>query len=332
MSAKQVTSASRQLAGSTWQCSRSAENPVKEVSCGSVNGGLEFVKCNICQEDETEVFLRDNGAVQFVKCRHDGLLYMNPRPRVESIRRFHSQFVRDDNLAFFSDYRRGVLGREAQIVKAFKSRGSLLDVGCATGTFFENFRPPDWRTYGVDTSALGSRLARHTHHASVFCGTVREANYTSLFFDVITMLDTLYYSADPYAELVELNRILKDDGLLAIEIPGYAYSLLRDKGPICWMLDGTWMRGFTKTRHLYYFSPRALRLLLERAGFRIIKVVPEQASLGRHGVARLLNETHFALARAIFAITSGRLSIAGKEVYLAGKANEFLSSKARSRN
>ncbi len=292
---------------------------------------LEFVKCNVCQRDETEVFLRDSGPVQFVKCRHDGLLYMNPRPGVESTRRFHTQFVRDDNLAFFSDYRRGVLDREAEAVKAFKSRGNLLDVGCATGTFFEKFPPPDWHTYGVDTSSLGSSLARDTHKASVFCGTVREANYSSLFFDVISMLDTLYYSPDPYAELVELKRILKDDGLLAIEIPGYAYSLLRDKGPICWMLDGTWMRGFTKTRHLYYFSPRSLRLLLQRAGFRIIKVIPEQASLGRHGIARVLNEMHFALARTVLAITNGRLSIAGKEVYLAVKASGFPSFLAKAR-
>ena len=322
MPAKQVNSAPRPQPGDGWQFSRRVENPVKKApENGLVNDDLEFVKCNICQRDETDVFLRDNSPVQFVTCRHDGLLYMNPRPRVESVRRFHTRFVRDDNLAFFSDYRRGVLEREAAAVKAFKSGGNLLDVGCATGTFFENFALPDWRTYGVDTSPLGSSLARDAHKASVFCGTVREANYSSLFFDVISMLDTLYYCPDPYAELVELRRILKDDGLLAIEIPGYAYSLLRDKGPICWMLDRTWMRGFTKTRHLYYFSPQSLRLLLQRAGFRIIKVIPEQASLGGHSLVRLLNEMHFALARTVFSITRGMLSVAGKEIYLAAKAS-----------
>lgn len=331
MPAKQITSWPRQRASRAWTSLRQipgAEHALNNLSNRLVNDDLEYVKCNICQRDETEVWLRDSSSVQFVKCRHDGLLYMNPRPRAESVRQFHTQFVRADNLAFFSEHRRGILGREAEAVKAFKSRGNLLDVGCATGTFFENFLPPDWRAFGVDTSSLGSSLARDIHKAYVFCGTVREANYSSLFFDVISMLDTLYYSPDPYAELLEFKRILKDDGLLAIEIPGYAYSLLRDKGPICWILDRTWVRGFTKTRHLYYFSPRSLRLLLQRAGFRIVKVIPEQASLGRRGIARVLNEMHLALARAVFAISNGVLSIAGKEVYLAVKASSFPSANS----
>lgn len=285
-----------------------------------MNEDLEYVNCNLCGRNETNVFLRDNGPFQFVRCLHDGLLYMNPRPPTANVRQFHTQFVRDNNLAYFSDYRRGVLQREAAAVKAVKPRGRLLDVGCATGTFFENFQSPDWRLHGVDTSYLGANLAKAGHGAKVFCGTVREANYPGKFFDVVTVLDTLYYSPDPYSELVELRRILKEDGILVVEIPGYAYSLLRDKGLICWMLDRTWVRGFTHTRHLYYFSPRSLKLLLERAGFLVIKEVPEQASLGRRGLARLLNEVHFTLARALFRASSGRLSIAGKEVYLAAKA------------
>jgi len=287
---------------------------------------LEYVNCNICQGSDTEVVVRDDGMIRFVKCRHDRLVYMNPRPKRESLRRFHRQFVRNDNLVLFSDYRRQVLKREAEAIKQFKSCGNLLDVGCATGTLFEHFPPPDWHAFGVDTSLLGAALARDRHRASVYCGTVYEASYSSRFFDVITMLDTLYYSPDPYSELLEFRRILRDDGILAIEIPGYLYSLCRDKGPICWLLDRTWMRGFTKTRHLYYFSSRSLRLLLGHAGFRVVSVIPEQASLARHGLTRVLNEVHFALARAIFAITAGRLSFAGKEIYFAVKNGACLTS------
>jgi len=293
---------------------------------------LEYVNCNICQREDTEVVVRDSTGLSFVKCRHDGLVYMNPRPRVDSVRRFHRQFVRNDNLLLFSDYRRRVLKREAEAVKQFKSHGSLLDVGCATGTFFENFPSADWQTFGVDTSSLGTDLAKKMQGASVYCGTIREAAYHSCFFDVITMLDTLYYSPDPYSELLEFRRILKDDGILAIEIPGYRYSLLRDKGPICWLLDGTWMRGFTKTRHLYYFSPRSLRLLLQHAGFRIVRVIPEQASLSRQGFAAWLNQAHFSLARLVHGLTGGKLSIAGKEIYFAVKDSAFPSAASTSRN
>lgn len=300
-----------------------SESSAKNLQPEPLDDELEYVSCNICQREDTEVVVRDSSGISFVQCRHDGLVYMNPRPKVDRVRRFHRQFVRNDNLLLFSDYRRRVLKREAEAVKQFKSHGTLLDVGCATGTFFENFPSADWQTFGVDTSSLGTDLAKKVHGASVFCGTTREAAYRSRFFDVISMLDTLYYSPDPYAELLEFRRILKDDGVLAIEIPGYRYSLLRDKGPICWLLDRTWMRGFTKTRHLYYFSPRSLRLLLQRAGFRIVRVIPEQASLSRQGFAGLLNQVHFALARVAYGLTSGKLSIAGKEIYFAVKDSAF---------
>ena len=299
--------------GWTRDSGSSAENPQSVP----LDDELEYVSCNLCQRADTEVVVRDSSGISFVKCRHDGLVYMNPRPRVDSIRRFHRQFVRHENLLLFSDHRRRVLNREAAAVKKFKSQGTLLDVGCATGTFFENFPSADWQTFGVDTSSLGADLAKKIYGASVFCGTTREAAYGNGFFDVITMLDTLYYSPDPYSELLEFRRILKDDGLLAIEIPGYLYSLLRDKGPVCWLLDRTWMRGFTRTRHLYYFSPRSLRLLLQRTGFRIVRVMPEQASLSRRGFPGFLNQIHFALARFAYNLTGGKLSIAAKEIYFA---------------
>jgi len=280
---------------------------------------LEYVRCNLCQQDETQIFLSGSGPLKFVRCRHDALLYMNPRPRMERVRQFHTQFVRASNLDYFSGHRRDVLRREANAIKAIKQGGTLLDVGCATGTLFENFSSRTWQLYGVDTSSVGVDLAQKNHKAQVFCGTVRETTYPSNFFDVITLLDTLYYCPDPYSELVELRRILKDDGTLAIEIPGYKYSLIRDKGLVCWLLDRTWIRGFMRTRHLYYFSPRCLRLLLEKAGFKVVRVLPEQASLGRTGLLRFLNELHFALARALFWLTKGGLSIAAKEFYLAVK-------------
>jgi hypothetical protein len=136
---------------------------------------------------------------------------------------------------------------------------------------------------------------------------------------VVTVLDTLYYVPQPLEELREIHRILKDDGILTLEIPGYRYSFLRERGVLCWLLDGQWSRGLADSSHLFYFSPRTIRLLLEKAGFELRKMVPEQASLGRTGALGLLNDLHFALARALFRVTGGNFSFAGKELYLAVK-------------
>jgi len=285
---------------------------------------LEYVNCILCGGNDAEPAINATEAIGIVKCRNDGLLYMNPRPKVSGVRAFHMHFVREDNLELFNGYRRKILQREAEAIKKIKPAGNLLDFGCATGTFFENFQRSSWRLYGVDSSFLGVEAARTRYKAEVFCGTLREANYPNEFFDVVSILDTLYYVPDPLAELTEAARILKNDGLLAVELPGLTYSLLRERGPLCWLLDRKWVRGFGVAR-LYYFSPSTTRLLLQRTGFRVINMIPEQASLGRQGISRLLNNFHFAVTRFLFTASRGRVSIAGKEFWLASKADSLCS-------
>ncbi len=289
---------------------------------------LEYVNCIFCGRNDVELAITSAGPAGIVKCRNDGLLYMNPRPEVSSVRAFHTRFVREDNLELFDGYRKKILQREAEAVKRVKPAGNLLDIGCATGTFFESFQSGAWRLHGVDSSPLGVEAARSKYNANVFCGTLREAQYPAEFFDVVTILDTLYYFPDPKAELVEAHRILKNDGLLAVELPGLAYSLLRERGPLCWLLDGKWMRGFGSV-HLYYFSPSTTRVLLQSTGFQVTKMIPEQASLGRQGISRLLNNLHFAVTRLLFTASVGRVSIAGKEFWLAVKADLLHSPAAR---
>lgn len=281
---------------------------------------FEHVKCLVCEQDNTEAFIPGTGVPQIVRCRSDGLLYLNPRPKAGRVREFHRQYVREDNLELFSAYRRPVLKREAAAIRRLKTSGNLLDVGCATGTFYENFAGPGWQLYGVDTSPLGAEVARSQFGAEVFVGTLREAAYPTSFFDVVSLLDTLYFFSDPAAELREVRRLLKPDGLLAVEIPGLTYTLLTNRGLLSWVLHGNRSGMHPDSWHLYYYSPAAIRHVLQRAGFRVIQMIPEQASVAKAGLWRAVNGGHFALAQLLFHATAGRLSIAGKELYLAVKA------------
>jgi len=280
---------------------------------------LEYVSCAVCGGRDAEVFIRGPGPLDFVRCRNDGLLYMNPRPAAGAVRKFHANFVRAQNLQVFG-YRREILQREAAAIKRLKQGGKLLDIGCATGAFFENFQDSAWELYGIDSSPLGLEIARARYNAELVCGAFSETNYPSEFFDVVTVLDTLYYVPHPRTDLLEAYRILKPGGLLAVETPGCRYSLCRAKGPVSRVLDGTWMGGFTGSWHLFYFTPRSMNILLESAGFHVISVLPEQASLGRVGLERFLSEVHFSVAKLLFRATAGRVSIAAKELYLAVKS------------
>jgi len=280
---------------------------------------FESVPCLLCGGTDTRVVSRGKSPAQLVRCCRDGLVFLNPRPTAACLREFHSRFVRADNLELFDLHRRQILRREAEAVKQLVPGGNLLDLGCATGSFFGYFSSDSWQLFGVDTAGLGVRESRRNRGARVFEGSLAEACFPSRFFDVVTVLDTLYYTPDPRAELREVRRILKEDGLLAVEIPGLAYTFLRAKNPVCWLLDRRPSTGLANSHHLYHFSPATLRRLLESTGFRLVHMIPEQASLAGGAARRLLNGLHFRMAQAVHGGSRGRLSIAGKELYLARK-------------
>jgi SAM-dependent methyltransferase/folate-dependent phosphoribosylglycinamide formyltransferase PurN len=282
---------------------------------------FEKVACVLCGGTDSDVQTRGTGHANVVRCRTDGLLFLNPRPRLNVIVAHRSEFVRNDNIEWFTTFRRAALEREARAVQTLKAGGALLDIGCAAGTFFEFFPRDCWRLYGVDTSRTGVEIAREGYGAEVACGTIRDARYPAKSFDVVSVLDTLYYAPNPLEELNEIARVLKDDGLLVVEIPGHNYRAMREKGPVCWLLDGVWRRNLADHSHLYFFSPDTLRLLLRKAGFRVIRMCPEPASLSRGAISAVVNAGHFAVARLLFCATAGRVSIAGKELYLAVKAD-----------
>lgn len=279
----------------------------------------EYVNCAICGTDNFEVLIGGTDAARIVRCRNDGLIWRNPRTKAGKCREFHTHHVNANNVNWFNSARNEVLRREARAIMKIKRSGNLLDIGCATGVLFENFPQDKWHLYGVEPSALAVDLARK-RGADVFCGTLAEAHYPPAFFNVVSMLDAFYYFTNPRAELEEIKRILRKDGLLALEIPGWNYLSLRERGPICWLLDRKWLRGFKNPWELYYFPPSTLKRLLESVGFRVIKVIPEQASHGKAGLSSMPINLHFALARCLFKATAGKVSISGKELYLAIKS------------
>ena len=280
---------------------------------------FEKVNCLLCGEDSIDTLVADGAPARIVRCKNDGLVYLSPRPTYSHIRAFHHQFVRQDNLDLFDSYRRCTLRRESHVIQRLKRPGALLDIGCATGTFLEQFTAPPWRLHGVEPSPVGAELARTRAGADVFCGTLQEAVYPSKCFDVVTVLDTFYYFPAPRRELGEIRRILKDDGLLAVEIPGFRYRKVRDRGFVCYLADGEWSRISPRNPDLYYFSPATLKALLEIAGFRIRRVIPQQAPTRRNPLLQCMNHLHFGVTRGLFAITRGRMSLAAKEMYLAEK-------------
>jgi len=238
---------------------------------------MESVHCNLCGADNyTEYLTRGDlnlftkGTFRLVRCLECGLVYLNPRPSAKEIQSYYlddydqySVAVRDEKSTLVRLARRYGLRKRIRAILHYKSKGRLLDVGCATGDFLaEMHKVRGWDVYGVEPSPVASQYARQHLGVSVRTGLFDEVGFTEGSFDVITMWNVLEHLSDPFHSLSTINRLLASNGLLVVSTPILDSLDARMFGPY-------WI-GYEIPRHLYIFSTETLKAMFRRAGFKII--------------------------------------------------------------
>jgi SAM-dependent methyltransferase len=114
----------------------------------------EWVACNLCLADRTTLVARHNGFL-VVRCRTCGLVYVNPRPRVEGLASLYGDYHARDGADEASwDRLMGSVFRESSdllcAARVGLGRPRLLDVGCGFGGFVALMRDRGWEAQGVD--------------------------------------------------------------------------------------------------------------------------------------------------------------------------------------
>jgi SAM-dependent methyltransferase len=135
-------------------------------------------------------------------------------------------------------------------------RGSLLDVGCATGEFMIVAGDRGWEVCGVEVSPYASMLAER-RGLEVVTGTLTQAGFADASFDVVTMLDVVEHLEAPLAELIEVRRILRPGGVLVMETPNWNSIYRR-------ILRRDWP-ALQPRVHLFFLDPQSGGSLVRRA-------------------------------------------------------------------
>lgn len=283
---------------------------------------LEWVACDLCGRDDAEPFIvlpdrlmRTTGhCFQLVHCRNCGLLYLNPRPTVESLSRYYP-----DEYAPFSRPRLSSWMRRRSDRRDIRTLWPLLapprrvlDVGSATGELLHVIRASgNPRLLGVEPSPFAASIARDRRGLDVRTGTLESNCLADESFDTALLSHVLEHLPSPSGTLAELRRVLKPHGALILWLPN-ADSLAARAQRSYWM-------GFDAPRHLYDFAPSTLCRLLEEQGFAVRSIEHEWIGLEwswalrlwvsdrleRAAVNRLLAQIHPALTAFLTPISFG---------------------------
>jgi 2-polyprenyl-3-methyl-5-hydroxy-6-metoxy-1,4-benzoquinol methylase len=141
-------------------------------------------------------------------------------------------------------------------------RGRILDVGCGPAFLLEAARERGWHAVGVDPSPFSVSRAR-TLGFEAHCGMLEDLDLEPHSFDALALLQVVEHMTDPRPLLESCRRLLRPNGALLVATPNPASMLAKVKRE----RFNYWIPPV----HCAWYTPRALRLLLERNGFRTVR-------------------------------------------------------------
>jgi len=133
------------------------------------------------------------------------------------------------NLAWFN---RVYLGFQDRYLKfrpiartlAFLNVGNALDIGCANGYLVKALLDQQIDAYGVDVSDELVQNSPCKERLSIANLDEECLPYASDFFSVVTAFDVLEHISDHSNILTEINRVLRKDGWLLVQVPVPAFD------------------------------------------------------------------------------------------------------------
>lgn len=217
-------------------------------------------KCRTCENEKSFIKLIDDTEFDLIKCLECGFIF-----REEKIKKDYPQINLGDISPQKSAEREKLYNRfhnRFRQICSYRGRpGRILDIGCGWGDFLNIAKEDGWDVYGLDIDAKRVEFSRRMG-LKVYQGEVMNVDLEENSFDVVCLFHTLEHIFNINQTFSKVYKILKEDGLLAIEIP--TIGSLKAK-----IYGRYW--SYIVPEHINYFTPRVIKNLLEKEGFKILK-------------------------------------------------------------
>jgi len=189
------------------------------------------------------------------------------------------EYYRSENYISHTNTSKGLINRLYQFVRKRTlkqkrklvnkitgfNRGGLLDVGSGTGAFVHEMSENGWKVTGLEPDAGARQIAKESFNCEL--KTADELFHLSAnSFDAITLWHVLEHVHDLQTYVIQLKNLLKQNGRMIIAVPNYT-SFDASAYKEYWA-------AYDVPRHLYHFSPLAMKFLVEKNGMKILDHKP----------------------------------------------------------
>jgi 2-polyprenyl-3-methyl-5-hydroxy-6-metoxy-1,4-benzoquinol methylase len=241
---------------------------------------VHYTNCPVCGSADINPLLtvKDHSVSkeEFVvwQCSNCSLRFTQDVPDEVSIGKYYqsTDYISHSNTSkglinkLYQRVRNYTLNQKANlIIGQTVKRGRILDLGAGIGAFVNTMKQKGWEITGIEPDE-GARLQAK----KLFNIELKETNALSELsensFDAITLWHVLEHVHQLHPYIERLKSILKPNGKIFIAVPNYQ------------SLDSSLYRSYWAAydvpRHLYHFTPQAIRVLMEEHGLRVIAKKP----------------------------------------------------------
>lgn len=241
--------------------------------------------CPLCQSKDLSGFAMDTRRkgphISRVKCEACEIVFANPMADQEELGQYYTKYYEKEHYESFG-YKELILGhferirklepneirKEARFLNKLENGMKFLDVGCGLGLGLAYAHRIGCELFATEYDSGALDFVKIHFPVKTFQGDIQGANYPDNFFDFIHISHVIEHVLEPRAYILEMKRILKPGGFLAIGTPNMSSRLytfhrwvnfMRFKVPD--VIDGL--------EHTFVFPKSRLRSLCEEEGLLV---------------------------------------------------------------
>lgn len=242
---------------------------------------IHYTHCPVCKSDKiTNLFsVKDytvsGGQFTIAECMHCTLRFTQDVPTQDQIGAYYKSedYISHTNTkkglinSLYQNVRGITMKQKAATVKQYTGlqKGSLLDVGCGTGSFLHAMRVQGWQVAGLEPDADAREMAQQLYGLAVQ-PSHQIFELSSDTYNAITLWHVLEHVHQLHEYVAQLKQLLTQNGKLFIAVPNYTS---RDA-----QTYGTYWAAYDVPRHLYHFSPQSMNVLLQQHGLKVVQHLP----------------------------------------------------------
>jgi 2-polyprenyl-3-methyl-5-hydroxy-6-metoxy-1,4-benzoquinol methylase len=224
-------------------------------------------------------------------CKSCGIVFANPVADEQELNAFYKNYYDKGNfgdlqykqktISQFENIQKATIQELLKLdrnVKYYTGEGNYLDVGFGLGFHLYIAQKLGYHVYGTELDKDCIDFVQpYILTAQLYNGDLLSAKYENNQFNIINICHVIEHLIDPNSYLLELNRIVKNEGLIIVSTPNIgalAYQIFRVvnflgfKIPL--IVDGL--------EHTVIFNQKNLRTVIQNHGFLVVDQYTESVN------------------------------------------------------